>query len=100
MKHYYIVPYATWASGMIDLFGAGGSHWIRTDDPSKILVACDFGDEVNRSHWENQNGVEALPHPLDSSPVDPRHIGVLKGIGAVAGDRTRDITRKAAGIHP
>lgn len=98
MKGYYLVPRKTWQESL-HLFTE--SHYLDTDDPDTILVACDFRSHANADMWEGQEGVENVPHPMmdSSTPIKGKHLGKLKGMGLKTGDKASDIVKKAHGLH-
>src|SRR5437763_15665078 len=100
MKNFYICDKAAWDNFPKEHFRY--SHWIPTDDPSKIMVVAEFQTDSAQDFWETEQRVETLPHfLLTADPVKPEHHAILKkAIGAEPQDRTIDLARKAAEKHP
>jgi len=99
MKNFYICDKATWDKFPKEHFRY--SHWILTDDPAKILVAADFHTDTGQDFWEAVEGVEVLPnHLLTTDAVKPEHHALLASIGVKGGDKTVDVAKKAATVHP
>ena|SRR6266446_2288154 len=99
MKNFYICDKATWDKFPKEHFRY--SHWILTDDQTKILLVADFHADTGQDFWEAAAGVGTLPHVLfGTDPVKPEHHALLASLGVKAGDKTVDVARKAALVHP
>lgn len=99
MKNFYIADKATWDRFQKEHFRY--SHWIATDDPGKILVAADFHTDTGQDFWEAADGVQTMPHLIfGTDPVKAEHQKMLLSLGAKPGDKTIDVARKAASVHP
>jgi hypothetical protein len=99
MKHYFICARAVWEAFPKENFAS--SHWIPTDDEGKILIVAQFPHEGAHEFWARFEGVEALPHLVfGTEAVKPEHHAILTGIGVKPGDRTIDVAKKAAMLHP
>jgi hypothetical protein len=62
MKTYYLVDRKTWEENHQTLLHE--SHWVETEDPSKIMLVCYFSHQTNQNTWEKLPGVQYIPHPL------------------------------------
>jgi hypothetical protein len=100
MKNYYICDKALWDKFPKEHFRY--SHWIPTDDAAKILIVAEFPNDAAWDFWESIAGVEKLPHlVLGKGPIAAQHAQILtKAVGAVPGDNTMDVAKKAAALHP
>jgi hypothetical protein len=99
MKNFYIADKAAWDKFPKEHFSY--SHWILSDDPAKILVAADFHTDTGQDFWESAAGVQTLPNfLLTTDAVKPEHQVMLASMGVKAGDKTVDVARKAAILHP
>ena len=99
MKTLYIAEKKTWEERNGILFE---SHWIETDDPTKILVVASFSHDGNADTWESLEGVETLPHPFvgAAETIKDEHADILQGMGVKRGHTVMDVARAAAKISP
>lgn len=100
MKQFYICPKAV-AESKRTIF-KNRAHFIEIQD-GHILLVCDFGDDEHTEHtWVNTPGVELLPHTHyeTDTPLDARHVTLLREQGLEHGDTVVELSKKAAKHHP
>lgn len=99
MRTLYIVDKEAW---MKHTFLLQESHFIPTDDPSKILLVAEFAHDGNADAWEGLEGVATLPHPFvsGSEPIQDEHADILQSIGIKRGQTVMDVARAASKISP
>ena len=91
-KCFYLVDFDLWAAHR-DSFRE--SHYIRTEDPTRILVACVSHSDADAEHFERCGAV-----CCDDSVVPDKQVESMKIAGTQKGQTGKEMVAVAAAIHP
>lgn len=91
-KCFYVADFDLWVAHR-DSFRE--SHYITTDDPKKILVACVPHSDADAEHFERCGAL-----CCDDAPVPDSHVDAMKVVGTQKGQSGKQVVAAAAAIHP
>ena len=91
-KCFYVVDFDLWAAHK-DTFRE--SHYISTEDPKKILVACVPHSDADAEHFERCGAL-----CCDDAVIPDEHMESMKVAGTQKGQTGKEMVVAAAAIHP
>lgn len=69
-------------------------HWATLPD-GNVLLSTEFSSDYEQEVFETHATVEPLPHILDASPLEPKHVNRFSFLGIKQGDNMKTLRKLA-----